>query len=153
MGKHIETGPGNHPRIKGSKTNVNGTHGSSYDYSDGFGSSEYSSSQGRFQGVTGLEEAPIEPNYNNILRDISVIVNQRAADHMFPTQVDMLAVVANDSRPFLNRVMRNLHRYDSPQENGIPNTEVNLDHSTHPFNTILPEREGRNYPYTCPGFS
>ena len=50
-------------------------------------------------------------SYENVLRDISVIINTRKADFTFPTQVDMLAIVANHSEPLLKEVMQQMKHY------------------------------------------
>ena len=50
-------------------------------------------------------------SYENVLRDISVIINTRKSDYTFPTQVDMLAIVANHSEPLLHEVMQQLKHY------------------------------------------
>ena len=50
-------------------------------------------------------------SYENVLRDISVIINTRKSDFTFPTQVDMLAIVANHSEPLLQEVMQQLKYY------------------------------------------
>ena len=62
-------------------------------------------------------------SYENVLRDISVIINQRNSEFTFPTQVDMLAIVANHSEPLLQEVMQQLKYYGKPR----PHEKVTLE--------------------------